>query len=639
MIYPRVLCAISSLGLVVLCIAKGETVDDLLRQVREAGLADRAGTMPENASLLGSFEFEDLERKLPGIYGSTKQTFRLAAEHWEKMRNSGRTPDEPQQEVSTTLRLMLRNQFLHQVEAFIPDLTRNVYSDADRRRINELLLGTPPPANDDWQTPNNRLAKHFSAYLDDLIVNRTNEPEPIFKRLLGELDRRAEGAPLGGGLAPKWGRMNISIATAAGLAQAVEVKIKYLRTGLNGHQESDTFYSNPGTHIIPTGTWIVTASSKGFTSQAKEVEIKEGETTVLQFTLAPTLPDPAVSPPASPRAARESSLPPLTPGELAVINRFRKAGAVVVDYDPRPLSAAWQALPPNYADILRPHSAQISIQLSPGEGRGFAADMTGQPANPAFNDPRLKVKLELVRNGKPTADAVETGKYTEDIVWCVAQWVNATRNLAETSFEPLSSIQVNEAFFSRLEARYWSEESRASVDAMQWKHYISWNKKSWEAAAARNGAPGRFFSRDQSAETTDLTIKLLYGTTSSLHGRFTPEDTGHHGLIEIYMDGASGKVLPQADFLSSTEPRKYSFRRILLHEFGHYLGLKHLPRPATPGEKEIFANCIMNDAYTLIGDGILPADGMASSHASFLSLDVRGRRCKGLDHEAPISAK
>jgi len=622
-----------------LCVGKGETVDDLLRQVREAGLEGRAGTTPENASLLGSFEFERLEKELPGIYGRTKQTFRLAAEHWEKTRNSGRTVDEPKEELSTTLCLMLRNQFLHHVQDFIPDLTRNVYSDADRQQIKELLLGTPPPINGDWQTPNNRLAKHFSAYLDDLIVKRIKEPQPIFQRLLGEFDRRAEGAPLGGGFALKWGRMNISIATAAGLAQAVEVKVKYLRAGLNGHNEGDSFHINPGSHPIPTGTWAVTASSSGFTSQTKNAEIKEGETTTLEFTLAPESPGPAVSPVASPSAVRESSLPPLTPGELALITRFRKAGNVVVDYDPRPLSAAWQALPANYADILRPHSAQMSIELSPRGGRGFAADMTGQPANPAFNDPQLKVKLEVVRNGKPTVDAVEIAKYTEDIVWCVAQWVNATRDLAETSFEPLSSIQVNEAFFSRLEARYWSEEPRTSANTMQWKHYISWNKKAWEGAAARTTAPTRFFSRDQSAETTDLTIKLQYGTTNSFHGRFFPENTGHQGLIEIYMDGASGEVLPQADFSSSTEPGKYSFRRILLHEFGHYLGLKHLPSPATPGEEEIFANCIMNGAYTLIGDGILPVDGMAASHASFLSLDVRGRRCEGLTHQASTSAK
>jgi hypothetical protein len=105
------------------------------------------------------------------------------------------------------------------------------------------------------------------------------------------------------------------------------------------------------------------------------------------------------------------------------------------------------------------------------------------------------------------------------------------------------------------------------------------------------------------------------------------------------MDGASGKVLPQADFQVSRESRKYSFRRILLHEFGHYLGLKHLPAPTASGEKEIFANCTMNGAYLLIGDYVLPADAMMASHASFLSLDVRGRRCEGLAHEPPVAAR
>jgi hypothetical protein len=612
-----------------------QTVDDTRRQIREAGLEGIAGAMPENASLLGSFGFESLEKELPGIYGRAKQTFRLAAEHWDKDRNAGKTPDEPREELGHTLRLMLRNQFLYQVEAFLPDMARSVYSEDDRKRIKELLLGTPPPADGSLQTPNNRLAKHFEAYLKDLLVLGIREPQPIFERLLGTLDKRGEGAPLGGGIAPKWGRMSIAIKNAGTLVPSVKINIKYLRLGIGGHEQTDTFNRNPGIYVVPTGKWSVTAEAKGFASQTQGVEIKEGELTTLAFTLATTagagVPG---APQANRRAASARSLDPLSPGELALIGHYQRSGAVVVNYDPQALSRAWQALPENYPDLLRPHSSLLAIQLNPRGGRSvFASDMTGKPANPALNDPRLMVKLESVRNGQPVENSSQAAKFTEDIVWCVSQWVNAMRNLTEISFEPLSSIQVNDAFFSRVEARYWTEDPKTSTERVRWKHYVAWNRGAWDAAARSSGAPNRFFSADPSGEVADLTVKLIYGSRGRKHGRFLPSDASHRGVIEIYMGEGTGDVLPQAEFASDKSAAKYSFRRIFCHEFGHYLGLRHLPNSSSPAEETIFANGAMSRAYTLIGDGVLPVDAMMLTHVSNLSLDVRGRRCEGLVHE------
>src|SRR6266853_3265933 len=381
----RLIVLLAAVELSAFLSASAQTVDDTLRQIREAGLEGIAGTMPENASLLGSFAFERLERKLPGIYGSAKQTFRLAGDSWDQERNAGKAPSAPREELGHTLRIMLRNQFLYQVEAFLPDLSRGVYSEADRRRIKELLVGTPPPADGTLQTPNNALAEHFKAYLQNLLIDSIPEPQPIFERLLGPLDKRGDGAPLGGGLAPKWGRLSLAIKSGGAFVQPVEIKIKYLRAGIGGYEQEDSFHTNPGIYVVPTGKWNVTAESAGLASQTQEAEIREGAVTTVAFALT------AAPAPGTPTASRGD--------------------------------------------------------------RGFAADMTGHAANPALNDPRLMVKLEAVRNGQPAEIAVETAKFTEDIVWCVSQWVNAMRNLTETTFEPLANIQVNDAFFTRVEAR------------------------------------------------------------------------------------------------------------------------------------------------------------------------------------------
>src|SRR6266853_271550 len=450
----RLIVLLAAVELSAFLSASAQTVDDTLRQIREAGLEGIAGTMPENASLLGSFAFERLERKLPGIYGSAKQTFRLAGDSWDQERNAGKAPSAPREELGHTLRIMLRNQFLYQVEAFLPDLSRGVYSEADRRRIKELLVGTPPPADGTLQTPNNALAEHFKAYLQNLLIDSIPEPQPIFERLLGPLDKRGDGAPLGGGLAPKWGRLSLAIKSGGAFVQSVEIKIKYLRAGIGGHEQEDSFHTNPGIYVVPTGKWNVTAESAGLASQTQEAEIREGAVTTVAFALTAA---PAPGTPTASRGNRSSAasraVAPLSPGELALIGHYQRAGAKVVDFDPQALARAWQALPDNYPDILRPHSQLLATMLTPRGGRGFAADMTGHAANPALNDPRLMVKLEAVRNGQPAEIAVETAKFTEDIVWCVSQWVNAMRNLTETTFEPLANIQVNDAFFTRVEAR------------------------------------------------------------------------------------------------------------------------------------------------------------------------------------------
>lgn len=622
-----VVCALSVAS------AVAQTLDDIPRQIREAGLEAVAGTRPENASLLGSFAFEGLEKELPGLYGNVKQTFRITAEYWDRDRNSGKTPDESREEIGHTLRLMLRNQFLCQVEAFLPDLSRGVYSEDDRKRVKELLLGTPPPANESLQTPNNRLAKHFKAYLNDLLILRIREPQPIFERLLGALDKRGDGAPLGGGLAPKWGCMSIAIKSGGSFVSSVKINLKYCRLGVGGHEQTESLNTNPGIYNVPTGKWSVTVEAMGFASQTQEGEIKEGEVTVLAFTLAPAGAGDSTTHQGTHRAASRRNLDRLSPGDMAIIDHYQRLGAVVVAYDPQALSRAWEALPENYPEILRRHSNLLAIQLSPRGGRSvFALDMTGKPANPALNDPRLMVKLESMRDGQPVANSSQAAQLTEDIVWCVSQWVNATRNLTKISFEPLSCIQVNDAFFARVEARHWTENPRTSTEWLRWKHYVAWERDAWEAAARSAGAPASFFSADPNGEVADLTVKLIYGPRGQQCGRFLPSDASHRGVIEIYMGEGVGDVLPHAEFTSVGSSAKCSFRRIFCHEFGHYLGLWHLPYPSSPDEKTIFANGAMSPAYSDIGDGVVPVDAMMLTHVSYLSLDVRGRRCEGLVH-------
>lgn len=616
---------------------RAETVEDQVRRVRAAE-PDGPGTTPENASALGSFGFTELEKKLPGIYGKTKQTFRLAVEHWEDDYNSPLNKDEPHRKLGGTLERMLRNQYLGQVEKFLPDLERNVYSPADRDRIKKLLLGETPPADGGWQTPNNALARHVAAYLDDLIEKGGPSPEPIFKRLLGTLDRRAGGAPLGGGDAPKYGRLNITAKAAGALVHPIKINLQYGKKSVLDERETDEISANPCLYRGATGKWSVTASVDGFVSQTKEVEIVEGTTVTLEFNLV------AGAGAATPSRG-DRTLPGLSPAELAIIHHQRQAGRTVVAYDPAALALAWQSLPSNYQDLLRPYQGTMAISTNARGGRGHVADMTGQAPNPAFNDPWLKIKLEWVRGeGAAPADPAEIAKYTQDIVWCVAQWVNAARELAQIRFEPLACIEVNDSFYARIESIQWREDPRSNFGAIQWKHYATWEKPAWEAAAHTANAPARFFTADPGQGVPDLIVRLKSGTSngndaSDNIGWFHPEDATHRGVIEIQLSGRKyDAVLAGSDFaIAADNQHKLSFRRVMLHELGHYFGLNHLPANATDAEKAVFTSCIMNSRYPLLGDNVLAVDMMLISGSTFLSMDVRGRPCAGLIYDAPSS--
>jgi len=617
---------ILNLGFANAAVCQHASIEDLLRRVREAGLEGRAGETTENASLLGSFEFVDLEREVPGIYGSTKHTFRLAGEYWARSRNSRLATDEPREELSYTLRTVIRNQYLHQVAAFLPDLRRRVYSDSDRQVVRSLLLGASPLPTDTWQTPNNHLCRHVIDYLNELLVQSVAEPRSILSRVLGDLDRRTGGAPLGGGLAPRWGVLEVTVSHEGRMATNVATNIRFDRHGIDGRQQTEGFTSNPGIYRVPAGKWIVTVTSPSSVEE-RRVNIREGIVEKLLIALAGSNVHGAEA--RSPEVWSDAeSADGIPQQDRALLSAVSRLGVPVVAYDPRALADAWSHMPGNYAELLAPYAGMLEISGPRGQ-RGKANDMTGKPANPSLNDVRIVIRVTRESLLSTSLTQLDYKSYEADVMWCLVQWINAINNLAVNAEKPMAVIDIDNSLFVRAEGRYWLEDYPASVGRIRWQHYAAIEKNEFGVAQSLPDSPKRWFPATPDL-SVDLTIRILNDVAKSWLGRFTPSSVGHEGLIEIFEAAADGKILPQAEFDRCGDTTKYSFRRVLLHELGHYFGVGHVPSERADQDRSIFAKCIMNASYRQLGDTLTPVDSMMGTHVSFLSLDVRGRRCEGL---------
>jgi len=281
---------------------------------------------------------------------------------------------------------------------------------------------------------------------------------------------------------------------------------------------------------------------------------------------------------------------------------------------------------------------------------------------------RFETILDKVSRSRPDADL---DGWKGGLGLAGVDWANAFTGGSVSRSMPLGSFAIKDEFFARLNHRARAEVetlgqgivpaayATAHVGAISLKcfDFVRWEREAYNRLAdslqEAAGAPqGRFLPQGgrrvlgsgrlgtqgekppgRADASEDLVVRFVdrFTVTPSEDAVAVFVNTaGHRGSIEIL-------AKPGWVFLAAgqTEPagaaKAFAFRRVILHELGHYFGLTHLPQPQEgQGFLEPSAMC---PTYSKTSAALTPADAAKANAIEYLSLDVRGRICAGLRSE------
>jgi len=635
--------------------AKSELVSQTLPDaIRKSGIEDTIGTTVETSNDGGSTAFPGLESH---TYWVTKHTFTRVTDSWNLRRaedaaDFGGVPPI----ISGTLMRMIRNEYLHLVQNLLPELNEaGGYSSSEVKSIRLAIAPSEAEAEEYRKSgkedlngmafPNPHLAKKLNEYYDDLFLEEKKSPTPLFNRVMGNR-LRGGGAPILG-FTKSFSRLGIEVVdkSTGQLVEAPEISLTFGRKGVT-NTASSVFYFNPAEVRIPAGKWILKVEAAGYTMAPEELklELRKGERTAKTISLVKTeIEDPsdAKTPAEMPRG-RGSDRDQRAPREDALREVYKSKLGVgaVIPYDPRAALDRFAGLPANLSKSFKTYPLLAQMETIAWKKRGrsvtTSSGVAGNP-NPAINDPCLNIRFEEGDLEETYVGAVFES-FIDDLKYAVVQWANAAYGESDYAYTRLGTFSINGSFYAQLKLRAEHErkespliplgaESRNSM--LPAIDFVEWGPADYEKLASVDGS-----GLGPIDDEIDVTVRFVSEFSfdpphpDALAAFTVLDGESPKNLIEIRC-AENWSLLTGDGKVHGVSQTVWSFRAAILHELGHYFGLRHLPEPRQ-NQSGYLSNCVMRSSCSEGCDFVTPIDAMMMRYFEYQPIQLRGNACGGL---------